>query len=129
MNRTKRLFVFGAFATLGGCMFLTQFNPEGQPCDPNDSNPITNCLTDAGYWCVKGECRKGPPPDTTWDGGTDGGGSSDAGYDAGRDAGTDAGADSGFDAGPDAGTDAGKTDGGCDGGKDAGKDAGKDGGC
>ena len=68
-----------------GCTFLTRFDPEGQPCDPNDPDPRTNCLTDAGYWCVDHACRKGPPPDA--DGGTDAGkadgGKSDAGCDGG----------------------------------------------
>lgn len=105
----RRLVVPGfALTALAGCIFLTQFDPEGQPCDPN-----AQCLTDAGYWCVAGACRKGPPPEL--DAGDD------SGFDAGTDSGVDAGSDGGLDSGPDAGkkdagADAGKADSGCDGG-------------
>ncbi len=112
---------------LSGCYFLTSFDPEGQPCDPTALRQETQCLSDAGYWCVKGSCQKGTGP------ANDGGSEVDGGVDAGSDSGTDAGFDAGVDAGTDAGkvdggADAGKFDGGCDGGKlpDGGK---FDGGC
>jgi len=54
-----RLIPFVALALLGACTLLTNFDPDGQPCDYDGS-----CLP--GYGCVAGQCRKGA------DGGTGG---------------------------------------------------------
>jgi len=54
-----------AFLVVGGCTLLTQFDPDGQPCDEGAFDPAEACLSDAGYWCVNGLCRKtGGPPDS-----------------------------------------------------------------
>jgi len=123
----RHRFVGFALFALAGCTFLTSFDPEGQPCDPNALRPESECLSDAGYWCVKGACKKGPPPPGLDAGDDDAG--INPGMDAGSDAGFDGGSDAGLDGGKsDSGTDAGKTDAGCDGGK--APDGGKlDGGC
>jgi hypothetical protein len=47
-----------ALAVLGGCTFLTNFDPEGQPCDPGTTVASEQCLTDAGYRCVGGLCTR-----------------------------------------------------------------------
>jgi hypothetical protein len=41
-----------------GCSVLTQFDPEGQPCDLKEPDPALQCLSDAGFSCVAGACRK-----------------------------------------------------------------------
>ncbi len=104
------------------CTLLTQFDPEGQPCDKS-APPALQCLTDAGYFCnAAGLCtRLGSGVDAGRDAGTDAGrsaGGADGGHDAGAlDSGTDAGLDGGS-------TDSGSTDGGSTDGGDAGSDGG-----
>jgi len=103
MRRLRFLVIASLFV---GCTLMTKYDPDGQPCDLNEPDPLLSCLSDAGYTCVSGLCKKGTAPGT------------DGGADAGRaDSGTDAGRDGGFDGGLDSGlVDAGPTDGGKDGG-------------
>ena len=82
MRRVRFLFFATAAA---GCSVLTTFDIDGQPCDKNEPNPALSCLSDAGFVCVGGFCKKGSLP-----------GAADGGFDAGLDAGaTDGGADGG----------------------------------
>ena len=69
----RRLILFVLASAFAGCTLLTAFNPEGQPCDLNQTDVAVQCLSDAGYWCVSGACRKGPPPGKSDGGSTDGG--------------------------------------------------------
>ena len=57
MSRSRRVVVLGLAAAFTGCMFLTKFDPEGQPCDTSLSYEL-QCLSDAGYWCVGGKCTR-----------------------------------------------------------------------
>jgi hypothetical protein len=41
---------------LAGCMFITQFNPEGQPCD-TAASPEQQCL--AHFHCENDRCVSG----------------------------------------------------------------------
>ena len=53
------LLVIGfALAALGGCTLLTNFDPEGQPCDVGAPNYADQCVADAGYSCVNGLCTR-----------------------------------------------------------------------
>ena len=75
----RRLWMF-VFASLGvGCSLITKFDQDGQPCDKTERNPAQSCLSDAGYTCVSGFCKKGP------------GSGADGGVDAGIDGGLDGG--------------------------------------
>ena len=47
---------------LFGCSLATTFDLEGQPCDKAEPNPYLQCLSDAGYFCVSGVCKKTSPP-------------------------------------------------------------------
>jgi len=112
-----KAFLGALVLVVSACTLLTHFEPDGQPCDPGQTDPYLQCLSDAGYSCVAGFCRQtgGVHPD---------GGLKDSGedlMDSGSDAGLDAGRDAGVDAGLDAGLDAGKMDAGK---PDAGKDSG-----
>ena len=106
----RLLWLAGVFAG-AACTLLTQFDPEGQPCDTNAPR-ATQCLS--GYHCVAQGCTKGALTDAgteALDAGTTGP------LDAGRPVTVDAGM-SPPDAGPkiiDSGTamtDAGAADGG-----------------
>jgi hypothetical protein len=68
--------VAAAFALAGSCTLITNFDPEGQPCDNAEADPSLKCLTDAGYHCDPTTllCTKK---------GTAGTGGGDAGSDAG----------------------------------------------
>ena len=46
-----------ALLLLAGCIFLTQFNPEGQPCDTSATSEEAECLD--GFHCENGKCRHG----------------------------------------------------------------------
>jgi hypothetical protein len=91
----RRLLFFAVL--FAGCSVLTTYDVEGQPCDKNEPNLALSCLSDAGFICVDGFCKKGALPVVD-------GGFVDAG-DAGKsDAGpSDGGADGGFDGGADGG--------------------------
>jgi hypothetical protein len=41
---------------IAGCTFLTQFNPEGQPCD-TAASPESQCLE--RFHCENGKCVRG----------------------------------------------------------------------
>lgn len=45
------------FGALGGCMFLTRFDAEGQPCDKSALQPENQCLQ--GFHCENDKCRRG----------------------------------------------------------------------
>jgi hypothetical protein len=45
-----------ALLMLAGCTLLTQFNPEGQPCD-GSADPAEQCLS--GFHCEGGKCVHG----------------------------------------------------------------------
>ncbi|WP_224366817.1 hypothetical protein [Hyalangium versicolor] len=96
MRSQRLLWLFSTVAVLSACSLLSDFDPEGQPCDSQGQ-----CLED--YACVDGKCVSSPGavPDGGRDGGTDGG--TDGGADAGGDGGTDGGADGGRDGGADGG--------------------------
>ena len=68
MRRLRVLLIGSSFAA---CSLVTTFDVDGQPCDKNEPNPALSCLSDAGYACVNGFCKKGKP--TGSDGGLDGG--------------------------------------------------------
>ncbi|GEM_PF-2802785 len=69
----RRLRFCAAVVAFTGCSLMTGFDPEGQPCDKAEPNPYQQCLSDAGYFCVNGLCKKATGP------------SSDAGFvDAGQ---------------------------------------------
>lgn len=85
MRRARLVFFASLFV---GCSLLGNYDLEGQPCDKAEPNPALSCLSDAGYTCVSGLCKKGVAPGI------------DAGIDAGfKDAGADGGADGGSDGG------------------------------
>lgn len=109
-----KAFLGASVLVVSACTLLTHFEPDGQPCDPGQTDPYLQCLSDAGYSCVAGFCRQtgGVHPD---------GGNKDSGEPEPVDSGVDAGKDAGVDAGVDAGSDAGKMDAGK---ADAGKDSG-----
>ena len=71
-----------------GCTLLTKYDPDGQPCDLNEPDPLLSCLSDAGYACVNGLCKKGAGKDGGFDGGLDSGtvdgGPTDGGKDGGN---------------------------------------------
>ena len=50
----RRPFVLASLLALlaSGCIFLTRFDPEGQPCDPDSID--RQCLK--GYVCRDGKC-------------------------------------------------------------------------
>ncbi|WP_224244049.1 hypothetical protein [Hyalangium gracile] len=82
-------------AVLTACSLLVDFDPEGQPCEPDGG-----CLE--GYSCVDMQCVSSPgdTPDGGVSGGTDGGGDAGTGgTDGGRDGGADGGRDGGLDGG------------------------------
>lgn len=83
MRRVRFLFLVTAAA---GCSVLTTFDIDGQPCDKSEPNPYLSCLSDAGYFCVDGVCKKGDPPFID-------AGFKDAGFvdGGGKDGGTDGG--------------------------------------
>ena len=78
MRRLRFLIVASFFI---GCSLMTKYDQDGQPCDPKEPNLTLSCLSDAGYVCVGGFCKKGalPPEDAGFkdagptDGGKDGG--------------------------------------------------------
>ena len=104
------------FASLcfAACSLITNFDPEGQPCDTAAFDPAQECLSDAGYWCVNGICKKTAPP-LGVGGGSFGGGSAGGGAGGGGGGGAGGGTGGG-----------GGTDGGC---RDGGMMDGGDGGC
>lgn len=114
-----RAFVFAALC-VSACSLITNFDPDGQPCDTSAFDPAQECLSDAGYWCVNGFCRKTAPPGVGGGSATGGGSAAGGGSAVGGGSATGGGVGGG----------GGNTDGGdggtCDGGK--GADAG-DGGC
>lgn len=55
----RRLMFCAAVVVFTGCTLMTGFDPEGQPCDKAEPNPYQQCLSDAGYFCVNGLCKKG----------------------------------------------------------------------
>lgn len=59
MRRLRFLLLGSGFFA---CSLATTFDPEGQPCDKAEPNPYLQCLSDAGYFCVGGICKKGNPP-------------------------------------------------------------------
>lgn len=65
----RRLRFLALGAGLVGCSLATTFDIDGQPCDKNEPNPYLQCLSDAGYFCVNGACKKTSPP-PAGDGGT-----------------------------------------------------------
>lgn len=88
MRAHQLLWLLSILAGVSACSLLSDFDPEGQPCDA-----FNQCLED--YACVDGGCVSSPGAKP--DGGTDG--STDAGRDGGTDGGSDGGGDGGFDAG------------------------------
>jgi hypothetical protein len=42
---------------LAGCMFLTRFDAEGQPCDKSALQPENQCLQ--GFHCENNVCKRG----------------------------------------------------------------------
>ena len=57
----KRLLWLAVTLVGAGCTVLTQFDPEGQPCDTTAPR-ATQCLS--GYTCGPGQrCTKGPIAD------------------------------------------------------------------
>ncbi len=74
--RRLRVLVIGT--ALAGCSLITKFDQDGQPCDKSEPNPALTCLSDAGYACVDGFCKRSPTSGTQdagpgLDGGSDGG--------------------------------------------------------
>ncbi len=67
-----RLWLLVAAGSALSCSLITKFDQDGQPCDPNASDPAASCLSDAGYTCVGGFCTKSVAA-----------GGSDSGFDAG----------------------------------------------
>ena len=70
MRRLRLLVIASLFA---GCSLMTKFDQDGQPCDKNEPNPLLSCLSDAGYTCVNGYCKKGAVDAGQADGGNLGG--------------------------------------------------------
>ncbi len=55
MRRLRLLVMASVFV---GCSLLGNYDIDGQPCDKSEPNPLLSCLSDAGYVCVAGVCRK-----------------------------------------------------------------------
>ena len=60
MPMRRGLLFLALFVT--GCTLLTNFDPDGQPCDYGSFRPEEQCLSDAGYWCINGFCRHASGP-------------------------------------------------------------------
>ena len=76
----RRLRFLALGSGLFACSLATTFDPEGQPCDKAEPNPYLQCLSDAGYFCVGGLCKKtNPPAGDGGSGGVDAGDAGDAG--------------------------------------------------
>ena len=73
--RRLRLLFFGSFFV--GCSLMTKYDQDGQPCDKSEPNLALSCLSDAGYACVNGFCKKGAA--SSGDGGLVDAGSTDGG--------------------------------------------------
>jgi hypothetical protein len=86
MRRLKFLVLASLFV---GCSLMTRYDQDGQPCDKSELNPALSCLSDAGYTCVSGFCKKGTA--TSSDGGLDAGLGVDSGSPDAGDGGTDGG--------------------------------------